>query len=955
MASEPKKALIKDRVISLDILRGLAVLIMIAAHGVYFFHDNSDPFLRVISRTGNLFAFSTFLFVSGAASYIAHLSKDDYTSDDTRKIVRRTMTILSGYYVVAFASVAQDLILQGPGAVTYILDILLFRRIPSFSEFLLPFVIFHLSLLFLRRFYRFVTQGVIVAGTVSLILFLVGSALYSAPVSAAFEPYLAVLAGREGFLRFPILQYFPVFAFGILWGRVISGTLTASEKLSRALAIGSVFWILGALSFFVPALRSIQFINPLNRWPPSIGFLAEGLAFIFLFETVFPILVRTIRLPRLWDFFGYIGMDSFDIYIVSTLILFLFRFVYVGTFSNPTVVLLLTMGLLSVTVILSSINVSVFTSGIPGTFISMGLHGRYRLKKRYFVTVIVMFIILAFEIHWGNLDVTTGGIIRQRDLPQTKLSLLPFADKGMPVWFHEDYPYMKRLVLRNTGTRDITAGTVLAVTFDHRSLVSGGKSKPDARDLTLVYRSDEGFEMLMMRIERPDLPNTTITFPVKETIRPGISDARYELYYGSDFPLPPLSAPQSPARNIMFEPSFGDEQSRGLIVKKNRTWFVKDTDSAQTLTITVRPEGNKTPDPPLIPVKNSGQRLRYTVASAGLSGFLSRSSDGTYTASIPVSGIPYGVYALRVTDSETGLISPAAGFTVTAPVYVAVTLDWEGYDVPDATLDRIGVLSDTHHKLPFTHFFSPRIYVSPEVNPQRAEAMTGFIKTRMQTYGDDLALHLHMQDDFVSAAGIPVRSGPHWGYLGGGYDVPATAYTENELIRLMTFSKSLFAKNGLPEPRGFRAGGWFADAQVLNALEKTGFTYDSSGRVSDGWSGKLKTVWNLKTESQPYVPSRANINSSVKPGFSILEIPNNGGTTFEKDGDALLKSLKTNFPEGFARDKKSVVFISHPQFADREFPRLNRLLTSLENMLAANDEGPVIYTTTGNIESLWTK
>jgi len=326
----------------------------------------------------------------------------------------------------------------------------------------------------------------------------------------------------------------------------------------------------------------------------------------------------------------------------------------------------------------------------------------------------------------------------------------------------------------------------------------------------------------------------------------------------------------------------------------------------------------------------------------------------SYIITIPVASLSpnsYTLHAYAVQDeiAESNTIT----LYVSAPVFVSWTLDWEGLPLPQNALSDIQHMSESHDNLPITHFFNPRIFLPSAVSTSESDFIVNWIKDRT-THQDETALHMHMFYDMVNAAGVTPKTRPQWGYQSDdGYDVLTTVYSSDEFTKILTWAKNQFSSHDFPEPKGYRAGGWFVDEKILKSLIDSGFHYDSSGRDKEMWNNKAKSPWNLTPITQPYYPSLSNQNETGNPAFTILEIPNNGGNTYEYTKEQLLKRFTDNYSGGWSKDKKSVVFLSHPQWADREFPKIHEVFDYIDKFLLSKDQGPVVYVTISTIYSLW--
>ncbi len=294
--------------------------------------------------------------------------------------------------------------------------------------------------------------------------------------------------------------------------------------------------------------------------------------------------------------------------------------------------------------------------------------------------------------------------------------------------------------------------------------------------------------------------------------------------------------------------------------------------------------------------------------------------------------------------------SEPISFYVTHPVYISWSLDWEGWGVSDTTLSDLSVLSKKH-SMPFTNFVHPRLYITDDVTPQERERISDWLKLRTS---DEIAMHIHAQNDFVKFASVAPKQKPSWGYKNGtGYDVYLTTYSPQDFQKMLTAGLSLFSQNGLPKPAGFRSGGWFSNTDMLQILSQNGFLYDSSGRVNEMWGGSVQSPWKLPYSTQPYYPSIHDMNTSLPPTIDIAEFPNTAGNTYEFDADTLKKPVLEILRNPVHMQNIYFVFMSHPQWADKELPVADEVLTYFDSFKMDLDHGPIIYATIKDMHDIW--
>jgi peptidoglycan/LPS O-acetylase OafA/YrhL len=804
----------RNREPSLDFIRGIAVILMILAHAIYIFYKGSDPILNLLVRTGNTIVFTLFLFTSAAATYIA-FAKDaiPVTQNIRQKILSRTSVLLGGYYIIAIISSFTSAKSGSTNGIIQILaDVFLLRNVPSFAEFLIPFIFYSISIISLKPLYHRLSNNPVTALIAGLSIYFAAFIIYLTNFSPWLIPYKAIFVGEEGLMRFPILQYFPVFAIGLSWGKILDKKQGGSGTRRTAFIFG-VFFTLASIVFSVISTYSPnQILNPLNRWPPSLGFLSIGLASAFLIFTIFTLIPQQSLLTRIWRFICYLGQDSYDIYIVHIIILFFYQILLGNTFSNPFIIIFLFLGLLISSISISSLNWNTSPSIYSYGKISFGIYGKYRLRKRYILSAIAIIMILIY-------------------------------------------------VINNQPSVDVVGGTI---------------SKIDL--------------------------------------------------YGQTH----------------FNPE--NKNSSEISLSLNRIWYLKNDDN-KPIQLSWNLSGSFQ--------KNN---INYQILSNADKSVLQNGQ--IINNEININNLPPGNYLIDIfipTKTGKSIYSNQVSFYISRPVYVSWTLDWEGWEVDSEVLKKLDSLSEQQNQMPYTHFINPRVFIPGLVATNSADQQLSWIKSRVNKGNDKTALHLHMQYDFVKSAGLTPRTKPKWGFNGSpGYDVYLTAYTKNEIIQMLKFSKQLFIENNLPKPIGFRAGGWFVDKKVLEALIKEEFIYDSSGRDKSMWNGRVQSPWDLKDNSEPYYPASTDINVPDKNNhLEILEIPNNGGNSNEYKAVEMIKRFYDNYSGNIALSNKAIVFLSHPQWADIELPVADKVITEINNFSYAQDRGPVIFTTLDTIYQTW--
>ncbi|MFN2521255.1 MAG: hypothetical protein ABR525_09440 [Candidatus Limnocylindria bacterium] len=343
------------------------------------------------------------------------------------------------------------------------------------------------------------------------------------------------------------------------------------------------------------------------------------------------------------------------------------------------------------------------------------------------------------------------------------------------------------------------------------------------------------------------------------------------------------------------------------------------------------------------------------IAGTGQRFPLSRVSDREWTALLPLSGIAPGEKTIEVIErvasggAVADVVVARAGFLVSQPEYAVWTLDFEGDAAGDAEMANTAAIADGVG-VPMVVMWNPRAWTAtsaPPVSLERAEAMRRWTLERAAK-GDEVALHLHMWTDYVRAAGVVPRTVPAWAGRGDGYDVPMTAYGEDEQRGLIEYATKLMAERGLPRPTSFRAPGNFGNAATLRAAAASGFTADCTA-VPAGVFGRLPWPWTLGNDAQPYRPAANDANAAGD--LPLVEAPTTGGNTYGHTKASIQAFVRADLailaPAGsLATARRALTIVSHPGTIDpTERAAIETLLHAFDPLRYDQDLGPLRFVT----------
>lgn len=929
---------------TLDTLRGIAVILMLFAHSVVFFNFNHNPFLKGLAQFGDTVVFTTFLFVSGAVSYLAYLSvANSEWRTKKKKLFLRSLKLLAIYYLIAFfANIKSFLLLPITSWPKNILEIFTFINVPSYSEFILPFVLYGLLILLFRPLLKRVVQSLFYSSLLGLVLFFVGTYLHQNVVYLPAGYYSSFLWGFSDWFRFPIFQYAPILLLGMNWvasTRKLGGVL----KITRTLLM-LLFWLFLLVGFnygaYTPNAETAVLLPGiyLDRWPPSLQFLVVGLFFVFFVLLVVQ-LVRAIDQKGLaFGIFDFFGKNAISFYVVHILLLYTYRYTINQRIDNPLVFT----GVFLLFLILCSL----FVVGIRFMHKKYSLEkravGRFEqlLKRKSFVIVMCFALFVAFVFVFNFIASFTPVRFDANPFRDPEVEGI-FIRTSDPTWWDSSFKFQRRLNIYNSAIdQSATIGSWVRFDIDHAELVNSKKSNVDGTDLRIVFFAGSDYRILPIELIDANTKEATISFPLIAEIPPLAADSFYFLYYGSDLAESILTNSASTIYDSA-EVQLGDELEAKILVEMQRSWLLRGnaiTDEQSKATFAVKTENFKLNTNDLI-ISINGRENKVLSSE--------RVDDNNYYSIVDAQQLLPGKYSISAEVRGTEFISTPKEFFVSYPLYVTWTIDYEGFDVKNQYLDSMVAISE-QYGMPITHLFNPRVYIASEISSERRRLLSDWLIDRYENHNDEIGLHLHMHYDLVRSIGLTPLTEPSWGGRVNGHDVLTSAYDYDSFSKMLVWSKARFEEYGLPVPKSYRGGGWFMDIDNLKALADNGFNIDTSGREFYIW-GPNKQVghWDLETTTKPYKPSTQNQNSDVPPPqIDIWQFPNNGLDSTNNSDAVLIKRFTDNYDGRPLKEPQTLTYLSHPHWFDTyDAPKMHALLKHISQYTFVTDSGPIVYVT----------
>ena len=237
---------------SIDVGRGLLVIMMVYGHVMQFFGDSQVfPLMGKLIDVINLTVFPTFVFYFGATAVLAYL-KRPYLS----ALPGMIRTTLRAYVVFCLSGVGNRVLRENKAfAVGTVRRVMQLTDIPGWSEFLIAFALYGLLLIVGYALFDWLSRRPFACLIVSALC--VGACVV--------VPYgqiptrLALLIGGRDYSYFPVVQYMPYFLAGMVWAQ-------GDKRTRRKILFAAVVASLGGVAHW-------HFLGFPGRFPPSWGWI----------------------------------------------------------------------------------------------------------------------------------------------------------------------------------------------------------------------------------------------------------------------------------------------------------------------------------------------------------------------------------------------------------------------------------------------------------------------------------------------------------------------------------------------------------------------------------------------------------------------------------------------------------------------------------------------------------
>jgi hypothetical protein len=368
----------------IDALRGIAVLGMILAHGIYFLHGGSLGAVNAIEWSLNVVTLTLFIFVSGIAAsrFITKYAHISYHGKIAKAVRYVSVIYLAYASVTVIAAICTKPLLPDTLLADRLRNALLLLSPFNFTEYMTLFMMLPFITVLFEKLLKKIQSSTVVLIFAMVFVYTLGVSLYPLSPDGILLPLKEILAGGQSALRFPFLFYLPVFFLGLWWD--------THARIRTVL----FFTVLSVTVYVLSYIVYIPLLSLPVRWPPSVEFLLTGCSVSMMLYFALKILPGVRLVKHGYRVLVYIGKDALD-YWITHLVLLLFYARYAPIrFDTPFGLLISVSGLYILTILISSLAITNTVSfATLGPVALAPLHAR-RLRKRYILMIILSAVFL---------------------------------------------------------------------------------------------------------------------------------------------------------------------------------------------------------------------------------------------------------------------------------------------------------------------------------------------------------------------------------------------------------------------------------------------------------------------------------------------------------------------------------------------------------------------------------
>ena len=294
-------------------------------------------------------------------------------------------------------------------------------------------------------------------------------------------------------------------------------------------------------------------------------------------------------------------------------------------------------------------------------------------------------------------------------------------------------------------------------------------------------------------------------------------------------------------------------------------------------------------------------------------------------------------------------------------------------------LDALRNLTKNHPEMRWTHLYNPVAYTTP--TPLR-EQMEDYVKESRDEHGAEIGVHLHMYRTFVESAGVEYRIRPSVSAKQArgssdpsGYSVPMSAYSGDEISKMLEFTRAKFRKQGLGVPKTFCAGFYTTSLELQKRIVTAGYTASAAAfppgieigaQYAPSWQDLSGWDKSVSVRSAPYrVAQKTILPTGSAPfikaadGQPLVEIPQNAKIDWMVSAGDMKRIIGLHVDKAKAGQSTAVCLAIHEGSAHEHFKKYDEVLDHVDRLIRENKAVNLRYATVSAVRDqflrLWQK
>jgi len=317
-------------------------------------------------------------------------------------------------------------------------------------------------------------------------------------------------------------------------------------------------------------------------------------------------------------------------------------------------------------------------------------------------------------------------------------------------------------------------------------------------------------------------------------------------------------------------------------------------------------------------------------------------------------------------------MSVAVDADAQATVYVTMISHFDRpWEMENADLAAFQQLSDNHAMMRWTHLYNPVCYAQD--TPLRDE-MERYVKRSRDQHGAEIGVHLHMYESLLKASGVKFVAHPSLNArtVEGssdetGYAVPLTRYSRAEIAQMLEFTRKMFRRHGLGNPKTFCAGFYGTSLDLQKEIAGQGYTTSAAAfppgaqfgsQYAPSWHELSGWQESVTFKTPPYRVSQRSILPTGSPPFikvadgkSLVEIPQTCKIDWMVSADDMKAIFKYHLAIAREGQPTAVCLAIHETSGEEHFAKYDDVLNYTDEHVRADGAPSVRYVTASELRS----